>query len=239
MGVNIDHVATLRQVRRATEPDVVAAAAAAEKAGADGITVHLREDRRHIQTRDVELLRKKIGTRLNLEMSIAEEIVRIACRVKPEQVTLVPEKRREVTTEGGLDVIKGSQRITRAIRQLHKRNIVVSLFIEPNKKQVAAAKRVEAEYIELHTGAFANAKTKRAREKQLDNLWQAALFAKSLGLGVNAGHGLTYLNTKFLVEKIPDLEELNIGHSIVSRAVFVGLEQAVAEMKAIINTKRG
>jgi len=237
LGVNIDHVATLRQVRRAKEPDVLAAAIAAEKAGADGITVHLREDRRHIQKKDVEILRKKIRTRLNLEMSIAKDIVRIACLVKPEQATLVPEKRQEVTTEGGLDVAKGISAIQKVVKQLQAKKILVSLFIEPDKKQITAAKKTGTDYIELHTGAFANARTRKARQKQLNRLVQAAAFAKDLRLGVNAGHGLTYLNTKFLIERIPDIEELNIGHSIVSRAVFVGLGKAVAEMKAIINKK--
>ncbi len=236
LGVNIDHVATVRQARRTVEPDPVQAADIAEKAGADGITVHLREDRRHINDRDVCLLRKNVRTRLNLEMSVAAEIVDIARKVRPDQATLVPEKRQEVTTEGGLNVAGKEKKIKSVVESLKEKNIIVSLFIEPEKKQIAAAKKVGADYIELHTGAFANAVSAKAVEKQLNRLARAESYAKALGLGVNAGHGLTYLNTKLLVQTIPGLEELNIGHSIISRAVFVGLHQAVVEMKAIINS---
>ncbi|MFH1460029.1 MAG: pyridoxine 5'-phosphate synthase [Candidatus Omnitrophota bacterium] len=235
LGVNIDHIATLRQARRALEPDPVAAAAIAELAGADGITVHLREDRRHINDRDVEILRKNVRTRLNLEMSITSSIVNIAFCLKPDQATLVPEKRQEITTEGGLNVIAQKQKIKQVVRKLQKNKIMVSLFIEPDKLQIQAAKDVGAEFIELHTGSFANAKGLKAIEKQLVLLAKGHDFARAIGLRVNAGHGLDYLNTKLLVKKIPDIEELNIGHSIISRAVLVGLDKAVREMKEIID----
>ncbi len=234
LSVNIDHVATLRQARQTIEPDPLEAAAIVENAGADGITVHLREDRRHVNDRDVRLLRKSLRTRLNLEMSIAPEIVTIARKIKPEQATLVPEKRQEVTTEGGLDVSGKQGRIKSVIERLKEKNIIVSLFIEPEKKQIEAAKNIGADFIELHTGAFANAVASKAVKKQLDRLAKAASFAKEIGLGVNAGHGLTYLNTRSIIEAIPEIEELNIGHSIISRAVLVGLYQAVSEMKVII-----
>lgn len=234
LGVNIDHIATLRQARRTVEPDPVQAAAIAESAGADGITVHLREDRRHINDRDVFLLRKSVRTRLNLEMSAASEIVAIARKLKPEQATLVPEKRQEVTTEGGLNISGKEKKIKSVVDSLKEKNIIVSLFIEPEKKQIEAAKKTGADYIELHTGAFANAVSVKAQDRQLKRLVSAAAYAKSMGLGINAGHGLTYLNTKKLVDSIQWIEELNIGHSIISRAVLVGLHQAVAEMKAII-----
>lgn len=236
LGVNIDHVATLRQARRTIEPDPVEAAAIAEQAGADGITVHLREDRRHINDRDVRLLRKNVRTRLNLEMSVSAEIVDIARKIKPDQATLVPEKRLEVTTEGGLNVAGKEKKIKSVIASLKEKNILVSLFIEPEEKQIESAKNVGADYIELHTGAFANEISANAVKKQLHRLSRAASYAKELGMGVNAGHGLTYLNTKLLVEAIPEIEELNIGHSIISRALMVGLYQAVSEMKAIIDS---
>lgn len=236
LGVNIDHVATLRQARRTIEPDPVEAAAIVERAGADGITVHLREDRRHINDRDVRLLRKSVRTRLNLEMSVAAEIVDIARKLKPDQATLVPEKRQELTTEGGLNAAGKGKKIKSIVKRLKEKNILVSLFIEPEEKQIAAAKNVGADYIELHTGAFANAVSAGAVEKQLNRLARAASYAKELSLGINAGHGLTYLNTKLLVDTIPEIEELNIGHSIISRAILVGLHQAVSEMKAIIDS---
>lgn len=234
LGVNIDHVATVRQARHTIEPDPVQAAAIAEKAGADGITVHLREDRRHINDLDVRLLRKSVHTRLNLEMSVAAEIVDIARKLRPDQATLVPERRQEITTEGGLNVAGKEKKIKSVVECLKEKNILVSIFIEPEEKQIAAAKNVGADYIELHTGAFANALSLKLVEKQLNRLSRAASYAKELGLGVNAGHGLTYLNTKLLVEAVPEIEELNIGHSIISRAIMVGLHQAVSEMKAII-----
>ncbi|MBI4846085.1 MAG: pyridoxine 5'-phosphate synthase [Candidatus Omnitrophica bacterium] len=235
LGVNIDHIATLRQARKTIEPDPVAAAVIAELAGADGITVHLREDRRHINDRDIALLRKVVRTRLNLEMSIAKEIVGIAMRVKPDQATLVPEKRQEITTEGGLNVAAGFKKIKEVTGKLQKNGIIVSLFVDPEEEQIRAASKVKAEFIELHTGMFAKAKNGINAEKELDILEQSAKLAKSLGLRVNAGHGLDYWNTKQLVQKIPDLEELNIGHAIIARAVLVGLDKAVGEMKALID----
>ncbi len=233
LGVNIDHVATLRQARLTVEPDPIAAAVIVELAGGDAITVHLREDRRHINERDVELLRKIIRSKLNLEMSIAPEIVNIACRIKPDQATLVPEKRQEITTEGGLDVIAQEKDIKKVVSALSKKGIIVSIFINADKRQIEAAKKAGAMFIELHTGRYADAKNEKDIKKQLDVLAQGAAFAKSLGLRVNAGHGLTYWNTEALLKKIPDVEELNIGHSIISRAVLVGLDKAVREMKAI------
>ncbi|MBU0634285.1 MAG: pyridoxine 5'-phosphate synthase [Candidatus Omnitrophica bacterium] len=237
LGVNIDHVATVRQARKAAEPDPVQAAAVAELAGADTITVHLREDRRHINERDVRILRKTIRTKLNLEMSIALGIVKIACAVKPDQATLVPEKRKELTTEGGLDVVGSERKIKRVVKRLKSAGITVSLFIDPDTKQIEAASRARAEFIELHTGCYANAKKEKDKQKQLSLLAEAAFFAHTLGLRVNAGHGLNYCNTQALIEKVPHLEELNIGHSIVSRAVIVGLGRAVREMKGLINKK--
>lgn len=235
LGVNIDHVATLRQARRTVEPDPVAACVIAELAGADAITVHLREDRRHINERDVEILRKVVQTKLNLEMSIAPEIVKIACQIKPCQVTLVPERRQEITTEGGLDVVAQEKKISQTISRLKKEGIVVSLFIDAQKKQIEAAKRAQAAFVELHTGRYANAKSEKEKAKQLEILAKGAAFAKLIGLRVNAGHGLNYWNTKALLKKIPDLEELNIGHSIISRAVLVGLGRAVREMMAVMD----
>ena len=236
LGINIDHVATLRQARRTVEPNPVAAAVIAECAGADGITVHLREDRRHINDDDVTILRKVVRTRLNLEMSVAPEIVAIACRLKPDQATLVPERRQEITTEGGLDVITQQGKIKQVVSRLQKKGIIISLFIEADTKQIQAAKKTGATFIELHTGAFANAKKEKDREKRLSMLAQGAELARSVGLRVNAGHGLDYWNTKHLLRRIPDLEELNIGHAIISRAVLVGLDRAVREMRAIIDT---
>ncbi|MFH1063290.1 MAG: pyridoxine 5'-phosphate synthase [Candidatus Omnitrophota bacterium] len=236
LGVNIDHVATIRQARHAVEPDPVAAAGIAELAGADGITVHLREDRRHINDRDVKILRQMVKSRLNLEMSIAPSIVNIACQIKPDQVTLVPEKRLEITTEGGLDIIAQEKKIKNVVKKLKTKGILVSLFIEADSEQIKAAKRVNADSIELHTGSYANAKTEKSADKQLEILSQAAEFAKSVGLCVYAGHGLTYLNTAKLLSRIPDLEELNIGHSIISRAVLTGMDEAVRSMKILIDT---
>lgn len=235
LGVNIDHVATLRQARATVEPDPIAAAVIVELAGADGITVHLREDRRHINDRDVEILRKVVRTRLNLEMSVAREIVDIASRIKPEQATLVPERRQELTTEGGLDVLRQQTKIKQVVDKLKKRGITVSLFIEPQIKQIKAAKKTGATHIELHTGTFAGASTDKQIQKQLEILSEGAAFAKFSGLRVNAGHGLNYWNTKLLLQKIPGIEELNIGHSIISRAVLVGLDRAVREMRDIID----
>lgn len=231
LGVNIDHVATLRQARQGQEPDPVWAAAMAELAGADCITVHLREDRRHINERDVKILRQSVRTKLNLEMSIAPEIVSIALDIKPHQATLVPEKRQEITTEGGLDVAGNEKIIKQVVNELQLKGIVVSLFIDPEEKQVEAAKRVGAEFIELHTGRYANIRQENQSKKELEGLSLSASQAQKIGLRVNAGHGLDYWNIRPLVKTIPGLEEVNIGHAIISRAVFVGLEQAVREMK--------
>jgi len=233
LGVNIDHVATVRQARRTTEPDPVAGAAIAELAGAHSITVHLREDRRHIQDRDVRLLRETVQTKLNLEMAVAEEIVRIACEIRPDQATLVPERRQEVTTEGGLDVAANAKPITEAIERLSDVGIVVSLFVDPNEKQVAAAARTGAQFIELHTGAYANARGDAAVADELAKLIRAAEHGSTAGLRINAGHGLNYTNVRAMHD-VPRLEEVNIGHSIISRAVFVGLERAVKEMLALL-----
>lgn len=234
LGVNIDHVATLRQARKAQEPDPVWAAVIAELAGADCITVHLREDRRHINERDVKILKQTVRTKLNLEMSVSPEIVSIAMDIKPHQSTLVPEKREELTTEGGLDVISHEKIIKKTVQELQIKGIVASLFIDPEKNQVDAAKRTGAEAIELHTGRYANINHENQANKELENLYNTAIYAHKLGLRVNAGHGLNYLNVRPLVEKIDIVEELNIGHAIIARAVFVGLDAAVQEMKRLL-----
>lgn len=233
LGVNIDHAATLRQARFGIEPEPVFAALICEASGADGIVVHLREDRRHIQDNDVFILRKVIKTKLNLEMSIASEIVKIACKVKPDQSTLVPERRQELTTEGGLDVAGNFNKIKNAIKKLHDSGIGVSLFIDPERKQIEAAKKSGAKIIELHTGRYADAKDPRSEDKYFNELQRAAGFALDKGLVVNAGHGLNYYNVS-RVAKIKGIEELNIGYSIICRAVMVGLSRAVKEMKQLI-----
>lgn len=233
LGVNIDHIATIRQARMTFEPDPATAASLAVLGGADIITVHLREDRRHIQDHDVRLLRKTIFTKLNLEMSTAREIVEIALEVKPEQVTLVPEKRQEVTTEGGLDVVSQKKILVDAVKKFKDAGILVSLFIDPEENQIVAAKDVGAQYIELHTGNYANAKNTPSRNEMIKKLQAGLKAARKLGLQINAGHGLTYQNIGLLVESLP-VEELHIGHSIVSRSVFVGIQQAVSEMKELI-----
>jgi len=235
LGVNIDHVATLRQARFTPYPDLIEAAKICEKAGADGITVHLREDRRHIQDRDVYSLRKIVNTKLNLEMAATGQIVEIALRVVPDEVCLVPEKRRELTTEGGLDVWGQRRRLAGVVRRLKKKGILVSLFINPEPKQVRAAKEVGANCVELHTGTYAEAKGKTKQLKELRKLKQAGRLAVKMGLRLNAGHGLNYLNVR-PVARIPGIEDLNIGHSIISRSVFVGLAQAVREMKRLIES---
>jgi len=233
LGVNVDHVATVRQARMTVEPDPVIAAGLCELAGADSIVCHLRGDRRHIIDRDLHILRETVRTRLNLEMAAAAEIIRIACKVKPDQATLVPEKRQEVTTEGGLDVRAKFTNIKRAVRKLMDAGIDVSLFIDPDEAQIEASKKTGAEFIELHTGCYANAKSEQEAMKLLTQLKKSTKHASRIGLRVNAGHGLTYQNTR-PVALIPDVEELNIGHSIISRAVFVGIERAVREMKELI-----
>ncbi|CAA9279574.1 Pyridoxine 5'-phosphate synthase [uncultured Coleofasciculus sp.] len=230
LGVNIDHIATIRQARRTVEPDPVAAAVLAELAGADGITAHLREDRRHIQDRDVRVLRQTVRTHLNLEMAPTDEMVAIALDIKPDYVTLVPEKREEVTTEGGLDVAGQLQRMTEIVAKLQDASIPVSLFIDADPAQIEAAAKMKAKFIELHTGCYAEAADEASREKELAVLAQGCKDAIASGLRVNAGHGLTYWNV-YPVACLEGMEELNIGHSIISRAALVGLERAVREMK--------
>lgn len=228
LGVNIDHVATIRQARRTVEPDPVAAAMLCELAGADSLTVHLREDRRHIQDRDVRVLRQTARTPLNLEMAATEEMVGIACEILPEQVSLVPEKRQEVTTEGGLDVVANRADLQAAIARLKAAGIAVALFIDPDADQVRASHAVGADAVELHTGTYAEAWPRA--EAELARLAAAGSLALELGLRLHAGHGLTYWNVR-PVALIPGMRELNIGHSIVARAVLVGMERAVREMK--------
>ncbi len=230
LGVNIDHVATVRQARRTTEPDPVAAAVLAELGGADGITVHLREDRRHIQERDVRCLRQTVQTHLNLEMAATPAMVSIALDIHPDYVTLVPERRQEITTEGGLDVVTSLAPLTATVQELQGHGIPVSLFLDPEPEQIQAAHQTGAQWIELHTGPYALAKTAAAQQQELARLKAGSQRAQALGLRVNAGHGLTYQNV-YPVACIPGLEELNIGHSIISRAVLVGLTQAVRDMK--------
>ena len=248
--VNIDHVATIREARKTDEPDPVQAAAAAERAGADGITVHLREDRRHIQDADVTALARSVRTVLNLALGAHDEIVRVAARVKPFQATLVPEKRQEITTEGGLALRKGDRRLAGAIARLKDAGIRVSLFIDPSLKTIDIAQQLGVPAIEIHTGTYANASKMTAskktaskedasrekrREQALNELRKAAAHAKTIGLAVHAGHGLTYQNVQ-PVAVIPEIEELNIGHSIVSNAVFWGLEEAVRRMVALVKS---
>jgi pyridoxine 5-phosphate synthase len=230
LGINIDHVATIRQARRTVEPDPVAAAVLAELAGADGITVHLREDRRHIQDRDVRLLRQTVRTHLNLEMAPTEEMVTIALDIKPDYVTLVPEKREEVTTEGGINVVGNFDRFSSVVEKLQSAGIPVSWFIDAEDEQISAAAKTGAKFIELHTGKYAEASDEVSRKQELAVLSQGCEKAIRAGLRVNAGHGLTYWNV-YPIASIPGMEELNIGHTIISRAVLVGMERAVKEMK--------
>jgi len=230
LGVNIDHIATIRQARRTVEPDPIAAAVLAELGGADGITAHLREDRRHIQDRDIRLLRQTVRTHFNLEMAATAEMLAIALDIKPDYVTLVPERREEVTTEGGLDIVGQIARIGDIVDQLQSVGIPVSLFIDAEPAQIDASAQVQAKFIELHTGKYADAKNKASIQQQLDLLSQGCEQALIAGLRVNAGHGLTYWNV-YPVAKLPGMEELNIGHTIVSRAALVGMERAVREMK--------
>ena len=233
LGVNVDHVATIRQARMTYEPDPATAAGLADLGGADIITIHLREDRRHIQDRDLDLLRQTVFTKLNLEMATSQEIIDIAIRIKPEQITLVPEKRQEVTTEGGLSVTSQKEVLTDIIKKFKDNDIYVSLFIDPDKDQIIASGEVGAQAVELHTGNYANAKSEKQSTEMLEVLKEGVKIAKDAGLMVNAGHGLTYKNTGPIVEGM-DVEELHIGHSIVSRAIFVGIKRAVKEMKDII-----
>jgi pyridoxine 5-phosphate synthase len=233
LGVNIDHVATIRQARGVKYPDPITAAALVEMAGANGIVVHLREDRRHILDRDVHILRETIKTKLNLEMAATQEMVKIALETKPHMVTLVPEKRRELTTEGGLNVVGNKGPLGKTIAQLKDGGIVVSLFIDPNGKQIEASKGIGAHYVELHTGHYCDATTEEEQDKEYKILLDAVGIAFDLDLGINAGHGLNYFNVMRVAE-IKEIEELSIGHSIVARAVLVGLDRAVRDMIALI-----
>lgn len=233
LSLNVDHIATLRNARAEIQPDPVTASLIAEQAGIDGIVVHLREDRRHINERDVRLLRELITTKLNLEMAANEEIIKIACDVVPELATLVPEKRQELTTEGGINVIDNISLMKETIQELHKYDIEVSLFIDPDLKQIDAAAEIESDFIEIHTGVFANAKSEEEQFDELEIIRTAVKHAKKLGLGVNAGHGLDYQNIKIFRE-LTDIDEVSIGHSIIARAVFVGIKQAVQEMFELI-----
>ena len=234
LNVNIDHIATVRQARLADEPDPVWAAVQCELAGANGITVHLRQDRRHINDRDVMLLKETVACKLNLEMCMAEPIVKIAEKIKPDQVTLVPENRAELTTEGGLDCVRHKKRLAEVVKKMHKKAILVSTFIAPDKEQITASAQTGCDAIELHTGMYANARGQRAIEKRLAELKVAKDFAMENNLIVHAGHGLTYRNIA-PVARIKGLCEFNIGHSIIARAVFVGIRQATAQMIKLIN----
>jgi pyridoxine 5-phosphate synthase len=234
LGVNIDHVATIRQARRTIEPDPVWAAALAELAGADAITVHLREDRRHIQDRDLRVLRETVQVKLNLEMAAADEITEIALAIRPDQCTIVPEKREEVTTEGGLDVLGNRERVNRCVQRLQSAGIEVSLFIDPVADQIRVSHDLGAEAVELHTGRYADASSAASQAAEFDHLAAGGETARKLGLQLHLGHGLTYRNV-VPVARIEGVGELNIGHSIVARAVMVGFERAVREMKSLIS----
>lgn len=233
LGVNIDHVATVRQARRTYEPDPVAAAALAELGGADGMTIHLREDRRHIQDRDLRVLRETVVVKLNLELAASDEIVAIACQVRPDQATLVPERREEITTEGGLDVAGQMTRMADTVARLREAGIAVSLFLDPHPRQIEAAAELQADAVELHTGQYANAAHGAEQAKQLRAVAEAGALVRRLGMALHAGHGLTYRNVQ-PIAAIEGMHELNIGHSIISRAVLVGMVEAVREMKRLI-----
>lgn len=237
LGVNIDHIATLRNARGTLWPDPVQAAFIAEQAGGDGITVHLREDRRHITDRDVQLLRQTLQTRMNLEMAVTDEMLAIACQLRPHFCCLVPEKRQEVTTEGGLDVAGQADKIAAATAQLAAADIQVSLFIDPDTRQIDAALAAGAPYIEIHTGAYADAPDERSRAAEFERIRHAASYAAGLGLKVNAGHGLNYHNVQ-PIAALPEIHELNIGHAIIGRAVIDGLAYAVSEMKRLMLAAR-
>lgn len=232
LGVNIDHVATLRQARRGDQPDPVAAAVLAELGGADSITIHLREDRRHIQDRDLRVLRQTVSTRLNLELACSNEVLDIAIEVKPDQATLVPERREEVTTEGGLDILCDTPRVAEAVKKLQAHGIFVSLFLDPEEDQIRAAAGLGVEAVELHTGQYALERGEKRRH-QLQRLQQASSLIRQLGMQLHAGHGLDYQNVQ-AVAAIAEMHELNIGHSIVSRSVMVGMREAVSEMKRLM-----
>jgi pyridoxine 5-phosphate synthase len=232
-ALNVDHIATIRNARGEEQPDPVTAALVAEQAGVDGIVFHLREDRRHINERDVRLLRELVTTKLDFEMAATEEIIKIACDVGPELATLVPEKRQELTTEGGLNVIDNVNLIKDTIKELHNANIDVSIFTEPDIAQIDASAEVEADFIEIHTGVFANAINEEEQFDELERIRGAAKHIKKLGLGVNAGHGLNYQNMKIFRE-LANIDEVSIGHAVIARAVFVGINEAVQEMIRII-----
>lgn len=236
-SLNVDHVATLRNARGEDQPDPVTYALMAEQYGVDGIVVHLREDRRHINERDVKLLRDLITTKLDLEMSTAEEIVGIACEIQPELATLVPEKRQELTTEGGLNVLDNLEKIKATIITLHDANIPVSLFIEPDIDQIDVSADIGADIIEIHTGVYANAPTDEEMFEELERIKTAAKHAKRIGLGVNAGHGLNYINVKEFIE-VEEVDEVSIGQAVIARSIFVGVKQAVKEMITLVSTKR-
>lgn len=236
LAINIDHVATLRNARGEIEPDPVHAALIAEKAGADTIVCHLREDRRHIKDKDVYNLRKSVSVRFDLEMAAVKDIIEIARKVKPDLATLVPERRKELTTEGGLDLTKNKNTIKKTIDLLHEKDIKVSLFIDPVMNQIELAKEIGADMIEIHTGKYAETKAKKDKLKQLHLIRDAAKFGKDIGLGVNAGHGLNYFNI-FPLTRIKEIDEVSIGYAIIVRAMFVGLESAVKEMRKIIKKK--
>lgn len=233
LGVNIDHVATVREARKINEPDPVSAAVIAEIAGADGIVCHLREDRRHLSDRDLRLLRETVKSHLNLEMAATGEMVEIACSVKPDMVTLVPEKRTEVTTEGGLNVVSNIDLIKNTVAKLRSSNIIVSIFIDPDLEQIQASVKSGADYVELHTGKYAEAKDANLQEEELSTLQSMAFAAAKLGISVSAGHGLNYYNVRE-VARLDKIEELNIGHSIIGRAIFSGLDLAIRDMKKLI-----
>lgn len=231
--VNIDHIATLRQARGGVEPDPIEGARICEQSGADGITVHLREDRRHIQDRDIVELKKLVKGKYNLEMSLSEEIVEIAKKIAPDQITIVPEKREELTTEGGLDVIAVKERLRKIVKSFHDINVIISLFIEPEIDIIKESKETGADFIEIHTGRYCNAAGENKIQHELNMIYRGAEFAKKIGIRVNAGHGLNYENVQSIL-KTPGLEELNIGHSIISRSVFTGIGNAVSDMVKII-----
>ncbi|MFH0976420.1 MAG: pyridoxine 5'-phosphate synthase [Spirochaetota bacterium] len=231
--VNIDHIATLREARGGSYPDPVEGAKICENSGCHGITVHLREDRRHIQDKDVIKLKETVKGTFNLEMALSDEIINIAKKIKPDQVTIVPEKRKEITTEGGLDVRRNAKKISETITAFHKKNILVSLFIEPDIRAVEISKKCGADFIEIHTGSYCNAVKKTDIDKEIDRIYNAADHALNIGIKINAGHGLNYSNIKPVI-KIPGLVELNIGHSIISRSVFTGLSDAVKQMLELI-----
>jgi pyridoxine 5-phosphate synthase len=235
LSVNIDHIATIREARKGNEPDPVVAASLAELAGCDGIVVHLREDRRHIQDRDVEILRKTIKTKLNLEMAATAGIVKIAVNIRPDMCTLVPEKRQELTTEGGLDLLGNFTYLKATVSKLQKRKILVSLFIDPDPEQINAAKELKADYVEIHTGIYSNAKRTKEIDRELKKIVESVSLASQLGLGINSGHGLDYHNIQPLVN-LSEIDEFSIGHSIIARAVLVGFERAVKDMIDLIKT---